>query len=166
MGIPTESVRASGTSTFSTLALSGPFPRFASKKRNVTELYVQPEEPYRRYYPGDLVKGAVVLEVVRPVRITHLVACLHGSVRVSRNAKIRNKIISPGGGYLGTGTRKRETEYFGNGCASLFENEVCLFGEGRLEVGKYICGFELELPSEGLPTSIDVRSKLYLRCQG
>ena len=43
-----------------------------------------------------------------------------------------------------------------NGQASLFQDEVTLCGEGRLDIGLYEFEFELEFPSKGLPTSIDV----------
>lgn len=49
-----------------------------------------------------------------------------------------------------------KTQYFGNGQASLFQDEVTLCGEGRLEPGIYEFNFELQFPSKGLPTSINV----------
>lgn len=97
-----------------------------------------------------------MVTVIKPLRITHLVVCLHGFVKVFANAKTATDIISRDGGFLGGGTGKRGSEYFGNGFASLFENEVTLGGEGRLEMGSFEFEFDLELPSAGLPSSISV----------
>ena len=101
-------------------------------------------------------RGSVVLTVARPVRVTHLVLCLHGYVKVSKNTHALRQSPSTDGGFLGTGRGKRGSEYFGNGFAALFENEVALCGEGRLDVGVYEFKFELEFPSKGIPSSIDV----------
>lgn len=54
----------------------------------------------------------------------------------------------------------RKTQYFGNGHASLFNDEVTLCGEGRLDAGIYEFNFELEFPRKGLPTSIDVSASI------
>lgn len=97
-----------------------------------------------------------MVTVTKPIRITHLVVCLHGFVKVFVNAKLPIDIISRDGGVLGGGTGKRGSEYFGNGFASLFENEIPLGGEGRLEVGSFEFEFDLQLPSAGLPSSISV----------
>ena len=131
---------------------------YTSKKRNVSEYYIEPLEPYRKYSPGDAVKGSVIVNVLRPFRITHLTICLHGFVKVFPNAKIPGESISHEGRRSDTsrGTGKRGSEYFGNGFASLFENEITLCGEGRLDISKYVFHFELDLPSRGLPSSIDV----------
>lgn len=56
---------------------------------------------------------------------------------------------------VGLGKGKKAGSYFGNGFASLFEDEVVLCGEGRLSEGVYHFNFELEFPSKGLPSSID-----------
>lgn len=64
--------------------------------------------------------------------------------------------IPKDGGFLGTGRGKRGMEYYGNGFASIFEDELVLCGEGRLNVGIYAFKFELELPCAGIPSSIDV----------
>lgn len=99
-------------------------------------------------------RGAVVLVVVKPVRITHLVVSLHGYVRVLKDptsiAKSQSSITLPQGG---GSTRPR---YHGNGFASLFQDEQVLSGEGRLEPGKYEFGFDLVFPGHDLPSSIDV----------
>lgn len=94
--------------------------------------------------------------MTRPIRITHLVVCLHGFVKVFASAKLPTDIISRDGAFLGGGTGKRGGEYFGNGFASLFENEVTLAGGGRLEVGSFEFEFDLEFPHTELPSSISV----------
>ncbi|PGH27023.1 hypothetical protein AJ80_01208 [Polytolypa hystricis UAMH7299] len=128
--------------------------RFSNRNRNISEFYIQPDDPWRSYFPGDVVNGSVVLTVVKPVRITHLVVCLHGYVKVFKNA------VAPGdgtedSGFLGPGRGRRDGEYLGNGFASLFEDEVVLCGDGRLKEGVYKFRFELELPPYRLPSSIN-----------
>ncbi|KAL1618977.1 ph-response sensor protein [Neofusicoccum ribis] len=128
---------------------------FGSKARHISEFYIKPDDPHRQYSPGDLISGAVVLKVVKPIRVTHIVVSLHGYVQVYKNPN------SPGDGYrshysaIATGKGSRIGGYFGNGFASLFEDEVVLCGEGRLGEGTYQFNFELEFPSKGLPSSID-----------
>ncbi|KAH8676681.1 hypothetical protein BGZ60DRAFT_468572 [Tricladium varicosporioides] len=125
-----------------------------SRTRNLTDFHIRPDEPHRKYSPGDLVKGAVILTVVKPVRITHLTVCLHGYVRVFKHPNEVNEpwTVDPS---LGAGDPMK-SQYFGNGHASLFQDEIALCGEGRLDAGVYEFNFELEFPSKGLPTSIDV----------
>jgi len=128
---------------------------FGSKTRHIAEYYVQPDDPHRTYSPGDVIKGSVVIKVVKPIRVTHIVVCLHGYAQVFKNPN------SPGEGYkafngaVGSG-KARKGGYFGNGFASLFEDEVVLCGEGRLGEGTYQFKYELEFPRERLPSSIDV----------
>ncbi|KIN04763.1 hypothetical protein OIDMADRAFT_157064 [Oidiodendron maius Zn] len=125
-----------------------------SRTRNLTDFHIRPQEPHRRYSPGDLVKGAVVLTVVKPIRVTHLTVCLHGFVRVFKRANEANESLPADAG-LTTARDGTKTQYFGNGHASLFRDEITLCGEGRLEAGIYEFNFEMEFPSKGLPTSID-----------
>ncbi|KAF2090656.1 hypothetical protein K490DRAFT_34341, partial [Saccharata proteae CBS 121410] len=128
---------------------------FGSKTRSLSEYYIKPDDPHRQYSPGDIVSGSVVLNVVKPIRVTHIVVALHGFVQVHKNPN------SPAEGYrahhatIASGKGRRIGGYFGNGFASLFEDEVVLCGEGRLAEGKYQFNFELEFPSKGLPSSID-----------
>ncbi|PGH12904.1 hypothetical protein AJ79_04004 [Helicocarpus griseus UAMH5409] len=127
--------------------------RFGNRNRNVAEFYVQLDEPYKAYFPGDEVKGSVILKVVKPIRITHLVLCLHGYVKVFKNA------VAPGdgseeSGFLGPGRGRRHGEYLGNGFASLFEDEIVLCGDGRLVEGIYQFKFDMEFPPYRLPSSI------------
>ena len=127
-----------------------------TRTRNLTEFHIRPLEPHRRYSPGDLVKGAVVLTVVKPLRITHLTVRLHGFVRVFKNANGAKEPLPTDTAALTLSTNPNQSRYFGNGHASLFQDEVTLCGEGRLDAGVYEFNFELEFPSKGLPTSIDV----------
>ena len=96
------------------------------------------------------------MTIHKPVRVTHLVLCLHGFVKVFKHCNAPGEGISKEDGYAGTGRGKRGTEYWGNGLASLFEEEIVLCGEGRLGLGVYSFKFDVQLPSDGLPSSIDV----------
>jgi hypothetical protein len=131
-----------------------------SRARNLTDFHIRADEPHRQYSPGDLVTGAVVLTIVKPVRITHITVRLHGTVRVFKNPNDANEPVAVNPELAAAGD-PRKTQYFGNGHASLFNDEVTLCGEGRLEAGIYEFKFELEFPKKGLPTSIDV-GHLYL----
>jgi hypothetical protein len=93
----------------------------------------------------------VVLTVVKPIRVTHLTVALHGIVRVFRSPNVRDPAPS-----LTPASNNGKLQSTGNSQASLFQNEVTLCGEGRLDIGIYEFEFELEFPSKGLPTSIDV----------
>ena len=118
-----------------------------TRTRNLTEFHIRPLEPHRRYSPGDLVKGAVVLTVVKPIRITHLTVRLHGFVRVFRSAKGASE-PSPTDGPLIAPTNPNKSQYFGNGHASLFQDEVILCGEGRLDAGVYEFNFRARISDE------------------
>lgn len=131
-----------------------------SKTRNFTDFYIQPDDPHRQYAPGDVISGSVIVKVIKPLRITHLVISLHGYAQVFKNPN------SPGDAYknycsstVGSGKGKKAGSYFGNGFVSLFEDEAVLCGEGRLGEGVYHFNFELEFPSKGLPSSIDVSTR-------
>ena len=129
---------------------------FSAKQRSFIEQEIRLDEPFRLYVPGDSVKGAVHLIFGKPTRITHLVVCLRGFVKVLNNELPGEKTIydkphlssSSGGG-------KRGLEYFGDGLACLFQDETVLCGEGRVS-GQYEFRFELILPSKNVPSSIDV----------
>jgi arrestin-related trafficking adapter 9 len=127
------------------------------RSRNLADFHIRPLEPHRQYSPGDVVKGLVVLTVVKPIRITHLTVALHGSVRVYKSPNDGSEVSSYEPALM-NGSSGRKSQYLGNGYASLFNDEVTLCGEGRLEIGVYEFEFNLELPQEGLPTSIGVRS--------
>ncbi|OQE46023.1 hypothetical protein PENCOP_c001G03393 [Penicillium coprophilum] len=124
------------------------------RNRGITDFYIDPDDPWRSYFPGDVIKGTVVVTVVRPVRITHIVVCLHGYVKVFKNA-IPAGEATPDLGFLGPGRGRRGAEYLGNGLATLFEDEVVLCGDGRLKEGIYKFRFEMGLPPYALPSSIN-----------
>jgi arrestin-related trafficking adapter 9 len=125
-----------------------------SRNRNVADFHIRPDEPYKKYNAGEHVRGAVILVVVKPVRITHLVVSLNGYVRVCKepaaSAKAQNALTLPHGS-------SAQPRYHGNGFATLFGDEQVLSGDGRIEPGKYEFGFDLVFPEKGLPSSIDVR---------
>jgi hypothetical protein len=127
---------------------------FRSRNRNVVDFHVRADEPYKKYAPGDTVRGSVLLAISKPIRLTHLVVALHGYVHVYRDAsaaaKARSTSIQPRSGI------SELPQYHGNGLASLFQDEQVLSGEGRLEAGRYEFGFELIFPDIGLPSSIEV----------
>ncbi|KAF2157687.1 hypothetical protein K461DRAFT_309749 [Myriangium duriaei CBS 260.36] len=133
--------------------LSSPF---ASTSRTVAEFTVQADDPHRRYSPGDLVRGSVVLKLVKATRITHIVVCLHGFVQVYKTAG-----VPPADGFrahnniVGKGKGHKKGAYFGNGFATLFEEEAVLCGDGRLEEGNYKFEFQIRFPEQTLPSSID-----------
>lgn len=126
-----------------------------SRTRNLADFHIRPSEPYRKYSPGDIVKGIVVLTVVKPIRITHLTVALHGFARVFKtpNAGGGAPPLDPA---LTSSSNSRKSQYLGNGHVSLFQDEVVLCGEGRLDAGVYEFEFELDFPKKGVPTSIDV----------
>ena len=99
--------------------------------------------------------GSVRLRVLKPTRVTHIAVCLHGFVQVFKNPGSPGESVRPNNGYQGTGGGKKSGEYFGNGFASLFEDEVVLCGDGRLAEGSYQFNFELEFPDRDLPSSLD-----------
>ena len=129
---------------------------FSVKTKNISDFHIQLDEPHRHYSPGDIVKGSVFLTVNKATAISHIVICLYGFVQVFKNANTPGQGISKDGGFSGPGRGKRGTEYFGNGFASIFEDEIVLCGDGRLDTGVYDFKFELEFPLSGLPSSIDV----------
>ncbi|KAI6770428.1 hypothetical protein HG530_005057 [Fusarium avenaceum] len=150
---PTASTNSSTRPRFLS-RLSSPFSLpLRNRNRNVADFHIRAEEPHRRYSAGDNVRGAVVIVIVKPVRITHLTVSLHGYVRVLKDptsvAKAQGNIVLP---QNGDSARPR---YHGNGLASLFQDEQVLSGEGRLEPGRYEFGFDLLFPGKGLPSSID-----------
>lgn len=128
-----------------------------SRNRSITDFYIDPDDPWRSYFPGDTIKGTVIVTVLRPVRITHIVICLHGYVKVFKNAVPAGE-SNPDIGFIGPGRGRRGAEYMGNGLATLFEDEVVLCGEGRLKEGIYKFRFEMTLPPYALPSSINVGS--------
>lgn len=135
--------------------LSSPF---APSSRTVIEFTVQADDPHRRYSPGDTVTGSVILKLAKATRITHIAVCLHGYVQVYRTPG-----APPAEGFrshnslVGQGKANKRGAYFGNGFASLFEQEKVLCGDGRLEEGNYKFEYNVKFPDQTLPSSIDVR---------
>ncbi|KAL2184173.1 hypothetical protein L209DRAFT_486618 [Thermothelomyces heterothallicus CBS 203.75] len=126
------------------------------RTRYIADFHIRPAEPHRNYGAGDQVKGAVVLTVVKPVRITHLVVSLHGYMRVYKgpNVPANEPIIDPAEP-LSTSGRGSRQKHHGHGYVRLFQDEQTLSGDGRLDPGKYEFHFNLLFPSSGLPSSID-----------
>ena len=128
---------------------------FSSKQRSPVELEIRLDEPFRQYFAGDTVKGAVRLLTTRASRITHLVIRIHGFVKVVNNVRLPGETIPYDENLLTSMRRRKGIEYFGNGFARLFEDEHVLCGDGRVD-SEYEFRFELDLPSKGIPSSIDV----------
>ncbi|KAJ9139119.1 pH-response regulator protein palF/RIM8 [Pleurostoma richardsiae] len=132
------------------------FSRFAlpirSRTRNLADFHIRPAEPHRKYVAGDHVKGAVILTIIKPIRITHLTVALHGFVRVYKNPGAASEPFNPA---EVTSDGASRFKYFGNGHASLFQDEQVLSADGRLEPGRYEFNFDLMFPPKGLPSSID-----------
>ncbi|KAL8924636.1 MAG: hypothetical protein Q9208_003951 [Pyrenodesmia sp. 3 TL-2023] len=149
---------AEGKNHFKRLSIlsrfNGPF--VPKKPRNVSEYSIELDEPYKTFAPGDHIRGHVTLDVERPVRITHLTICVHGVVKVLKNGRIPGESTNRWRSYLATGQGKWGEAYFGNGLAALFKDEVVLAGDGCLTASSYRFNFDLELPAERLPSSIDV----------
>ncbi|GAB7357452.1 hypothetical protein MBLNU459_g8374t1 [Dothideomycetes sp. NU459] len=130
---------------------------FAQKSRSISEFVVEADDPHKQHSPGEKVTGHVILRVVKPIRVTHISICLHGYVQVYRTPG-----SPPGDGSRGNIARigkvqgKKSGEYWGNGFASLFEDETVLCGDGRLAEGSYRFDFEVAFPDDiVLPSSID-----------
>ena len=132
---------------------------FATRQRSPVEHEIKLDEPFRTFLCGDVVRGAVLLNAAKPLRITHLVIRLHGFVKVVNDARLPGDTIPYDENLLTSMKHRKGIEYFGNGFARLFEDEFILCGEGRL-FGKYEFRFELTVPSDGLPSSIDVSCRL------
>jgi hypothetical protein len=131
-----------------------------SRSAHLTAYSIELDEPHRKYGPGDTVRGSVVLNVGRPLGVTHIVVCLYGYVEVFKNHQKTSRVHKRNNfGRSPTGNSKRwVAEYYGDGFASLFEEEIVLCGEGRLDPKLYHFRFEIDFPVDmDLPTSIDVR---------
>ncbi|KLU87767.1 pH-response regulator protein palF/RIM8 [Magnaporthiopsis poae ATCC 64411] len=138
----------SGRSFFSRISLLS-----RSRTRHINDFYIRPAEPHRKYAAGDHVTGAVFLTVLKPIRITHLTVTLHGFVKVFKSPNAaHDPPVNPALVESGITGRIR---YFGNGHASLFQDEQVLSADGKLEAGRYEFNFDLVFPSKGLPSSID-----------
>lgn len=130
----------------------------SNKSTHINGFTIELDEPLRHYGPGDTVKGAIVLNVGKPLGVTHVVACLSGYVQVFKNHSKSTTIPRNTSGRVVTGQGKRwVSEYYGDGFASMFEEEIVLCGEGRLDPKVYHFRFEIDFPANlALPSSIDV----------
>jgi len=136
-----------------------------NKSAHISSFSIELDDPHRQYGPGETVRGQVVLNVGRPLGVTHVVLCLYGFVEVFKNhSKSTRTPHQPRnhGGHSAVGGSKRWTaEYYGDGFASLFEEEIVLCGEGRLDPKLYHFRFDIDFPANlDLPTSIDVSVEL------
>lgn len=138
---------------------------FGSKTNHINEYDIELDEPHRLYGPGETVSGTVVLNVAKPLGVTHIVVCLYGYVQVLKsNIKPKSGVRNTYGRLAGSKGKRWVSEYHGDGFASLFEEEIVLCGEGRLDPKLYHFRFDLEFPRDlALPTSIDV-CRLALCC--
>ncbi|KAK8042074.1 Arrestin [Apiospora rasikravindrae] len=154
--LPLEDQPSKASSFFSRWTLP-----LRSRTRNLADFHVRPDEPHRQYSAGDHVTGSIVLTVIKPVRITHLTVALHGFVRVFKNAGAAAQLAPINPAHIPHDGNKN-FRYYGNGQASLFQDEQVLCGEGRLAARKWEFKFDLIFPSKGLPSSIDVGSSFAL----
>ena len=132
--------------------LSSPLTKRSAK---LFDFEIQPEHPHKVFGPGDSVKGKIVLKVYKGLEITHLAVSLHGYARVFKHQ------CAPGERknapeQLINGKGSHGFEYFGNGLASLFQDELILCGSGFLKTQKYEFEFELQFPAQSLPSTINV----------
>lgn len=129
---------------------------FAQKSRSIAEFTVKAHDPHKQYSPGEAVSGAVIVKVVKPTRLTHLSVCLHGFVQVHKTPGSPTEAARGYSSRIGKAPGKKSGEYFGNGFASLFEDESVLCGEGRLAEGSYRFDFAVAFPKDiELPSSIE-----------
>ncbi|GAW14434.1 hypothetical protein ANO14919_038360 [Xylariales sp. No.14919] len=128
--------------------------RSRSRSRNIADFHIRLKEPHRQYSAGDHVQGYVILSVVKPVRITHLTVTLHGYVRAFKSASAASQVAAVNPAIIPHGGRNGR--YHGNGHASLFQDEIALCGEGRLQASRWEFEFDLQFPDDlELPSSID-----------
>lgn len=122
--------------------------------RNMFELAIEPEDPFKIYNPGEIVKGHLVLTVTKGFDITHLVVALRGYAKVFKHQVTNGEGLSPSDCVL-NGKGARDFEYYGNGLASLFQEEQVLCGSGFLKKQVYKFAFELQFPTKSMPSTID-----------
>lgn len=106
-----------------------------------------------------------MLNVAKPLGVTHVTIRLEGTLQVFKNNAKPKPAVRPNGGVrTSTGRGKRwVSEYYGDGYASLFKEEIVLCGEGRLDPKLYHFRFEVDFPPGlDLPPSIVVCHLFYL----
>ena len=131
--------------------LSSPLAKHA---RNLFDLSIEPEDPFKVYSPGEIVKGHIVLTVLKGFDMTHMIVGLHGYARVYRHQ------VTPGDGHplaeaIVNGKGTRGFEYHGSGLASLFQEEQVLCGSGFLKKQVYKFAFEMQFPEKSMPSTIE-----------
>ncbi|RMZ90867.1 hypothetical protein DV736_g1909, partial [Chaetothyriales sp. CBS 134916] len=124
---------------------------------NVTRMFdlaIEPADPFKCYGPGEVVKGHVVLTVMKGFDITHLVVALHGYAKVYKHQiapgdkpPVQERVVN--------GKGSGGFEFHGNGLASLFQEEQVLCRNGFLQKHVYKFAFELNFPGRSLPSSIE-----------
>ncbi|KAI1117997.1 hypothetical protein F5Y14DRAFT_294764 [Nemania sp. NC0429] len=124
-----------------------------SRSRNLADFHIRLKEPHRQYSAGDHVQGFVILSAVKPIRLTHLTVALHGYVRAFKNASAAAQLATANPAVISHGGRNGR--YHGNGHASLFQDEIVLCGEGRLQASRWEFEFDLQFPDLELPSSIE-----------
>lgn len=129
---------------------------FASKPSHVNDYYIQLDDHARVYGAGDTLSGTFVLDVARPLGVTHIVISLFGYLEVFKTHARSRTDHRDSVSRVASGKGKRwVSEYYGDGFASLFEDEVVLCGQGRLDPKLYHFRFELDFPRNlRLPSSI------------
>ncbi|KAL9054820.1 MAG: hypothetical protein Q9162_003943 [Coniocarpon cinnabarinum] len=129
---------------------------FAAKSAPSSEPQIELKEPWRVYTRGDIVEGRVHLHVTRPLGITHLTVSLFGYLEVFKHHSRSQAGIRPTPVRVASGKGKRwVSEYYGDGFASLLDQEVTLCGQGRLDPNDYYFQFAMPFPSDrDFPTSI------------
>lgn len=141
---------SSRSSFFSRFAL----PIRSRNSRNLVDFHIRPSEPHRKYNAGDNVRGAVILTVVKPIRLTHLTVALRGFVRVYKNPNAANESVNPPPHGIDSDGIS-QFRFLGNGYATLFQDEQVLCADGRIETGRYEFNFDLVFPEKDLPSSIE-----------
>ena len=134
---------------------------FNSKQSHINDYHIELDDPHKVYGPSDTVSGKIILSVAKPLGITHLTVCLYGFVEVFKNHSKSKTNTRSNGVRVGSGKGRRwVSEYYGDGFATLFEDEQVLCGDGRLDPNLYHFRFEMVFPSTlSLPSSIDVRRR-------
>lgn len=141
---------------------------FNTRPSHIKEFSIRLEEDgisqgIKQYGPGEVVKGKVILDVARPLGVTHVVVRLSGFVDVFKNHKHRVPQSSENGRMTKRRGRRWTSEYFGDGFASLFEDEIVVCGDGRLDPRPWHFEFSIGFPSQlNLPSSIKVYSSATL----
>lgn len=123
-----------------------------STRKVISDFYIRLDEPHREYSPGDLVKGSVILETEKDLRVTHLVVNLVG--RVDLYGVVTYKV-----------GKQVSVNYAGpvefEGGIILCRDQQVLCGEGRIVPGVYEFKFVMELTGKKLPSSLNVCFCMY-----